>query len=120
MSKPRLVNLIVCGDLSIGRVLTLTDVRRRWRRPPPDFWVVADIDNPTGQPFSWALQLTHRQRLILDTPETLEIDTSSQIIVPQHIELAEAEPRIYQLHWLFDDQTAGKITLDFGHPEALP
>lgn len=118
MTKPRLVNLVVCSEVTIRPKVNLLDVRRRWKRPTESLWLVADIDNPTEQPFTWDVQILHRRTVLDHLGETLELARTSQLIVPVLLGTADFEPKQYRLRWLLHEEAAGTIDVDFGHPEA--
>lgn len=120
MAGARVAGLIVCSDMSTKPVLVLRDVRRRWHRPPLSFCLVADIDNPTEQSFSWQVVVMRRGVEIDRTPETLEINSLSQVFIPTRLGVGDAQPRSYTVQWLLDGSVSATISLDFGDPEAAP
>jgi hypothetical protein len=114
----RLAGLMVCGEILRFDPLTLRDVRRRWKSPPESIWLIADIENPTEQSFSWDVELHLRNRRIDHLGETLELSSPTQLYLPVQLSLADPEPLMYSLVWLLDGKPVGTLTIDFGLPEA--
>lgn len=120
MTEPRLKAIVVCSQVETGPPLVLHDVRRHWREPPGAFWLVADVENPTEQPFSWQFQLARRGRVVDSSVETLEPRSPIQFYASNEVHVVDAKPVIYRVRWLLNGNLAGTIDVDFGFPEAAP
>lgn len=114
----RLISVTDCSEYALDSRVVLRDVRRRWRQPPESFWIVADIENPTEQDFSWDVQVFRRGELLDHVGETLELHSPPQAIIPVNLALTNALPRMYGLRWLLNGHASSMIPLDFGYPEA--
>ena len=112
------VNAVVCEAISKARPFTLKRVRKRWRTPPSQLCVYLEITNPSEEPYDIAFELWRGQEFM--SASEIELIPASKGI-DEHTNILEfdgLEPKSHLLIVLLNGKPAGKIRMDFGHPEA--